>query len=101
MTLALLVPVILFQLRHLCEERIGQNLRHLKEDIDSLIIEILGQMEKASKIFDFMYLVSNPVGTRLDGYCNMSSKALHVRVSLIPVLLFLVAQWFLFFAQCP
>ena len=43
----------------MCEEELGIDLSEFKSFIDTEMFTILGQMDSASKIFDYLYLVSN------------------------------------------
>ena len=43
----------------MCEEELGLDLSEFKSFIDTEMFTILGQMDSASKIFDYLYLVSN------------------------------------------
>lgn len=45
-----------FKIRQTLEERLNLNLNEFKEFIDQEMLVILGQMDKPSKIFDYLYL---------------------------------------------
>ena len=42
----------------MCEEEVGMDLSEYKKYIDTEMLVILGQMDSASEIFPFLYLVS-------------------------------------------
>ena len=42
----------------MCEDELGMDLSEFKSFLDQEIFTILGQMDSASKIFDYLYLVS-------------------------------------------
>ena len=53
-------------IRKLCEEEMGENLEEYKSFIDEEILVILGQMDPASKILDYLYLGSEWNASHLD-----------------------------------
>lgn len=44
----------------MCEDELGMDLSEFKSFLDQEMFTILGQMDSASKIFDYLYLVSFP-----------------------------------------
>eukprot|EP00112_Aurelia_sp_Birch-Aquarium-sp1_P011105 Seg2342.1 transcript_id=Seg2342.1/GoldUCD/mRNA.D3Y31 product="Protein phosphatase Slingshot 1" protein_id=Seg2342.1/GoldUCD/D3Y31 len=46
------------QIRVMCEEELGIDLSEFKSELDTEMFTILGQMDSASKIFDYLYLGS-------------------------------------------
>lgn len=57
-TLTQLIPMISFrQIRTELEQHMNCNLKEYKEYIDNEMLLILGQMDKATLIFDHVYLV--------------------------------------------
>lgn len=54
----LLTGLCVFQIRNELEQQMNCNLKEYKEFIDNEMLLILGQMDKATLIFDHLYLVS-------------------------------------------
>lgn len=54
-------PPHLYQIRNELEQHMNCNLKEYKEFIDNEILLILGQMDKATLIFDHLYLVSGTI----------------------------------------
>ena len=46
------------QLRTLLEKEMNKDLKEYREFLDREMLRILGQMERPSKIYDYLYLVS-------------------------------------------
>lgn len=54
-----LISPLLLQVHSALETRIGFDMRPFKEYIDNEILVTMAQMDKPSKIFDYLYLVSD------------------------------------------
>lgn len=56
------------QLRLLLEKEVNMDLKEYRGFLDQQMLRILGQMERPSQIFDYLYLVSKFNGWRLVGF---------------------------------
>ena len=51
-------PIVL-KIRLMCEKDMGTSLIKYKRYIDEQVLVVMGQMDSASKILDYLYLVCN------------------------------------------